>query len=245
MLIETENLTKSFGTKPALADVSMTIDEGQIVAVLGPNGAGKTTLLRCLAGISQANSGEIRYDSEVFTRDRIDLRRRYHFVPDFPFVYAEATVLRHIGMILRAYEADEGPVEERVLELLEEFEILPLIDSPIGRLSRGQTYKAALVALMSVNPDIWILDEPFASGMDPHGIASFRRHAREAARRGHTVIYSTQLLELAETFSDRVCIISEGKVHAFDEMSHLRGTSGASEGHILEELFERLREVPE
>ena len=98
---------------------------------------------------------------------------------------------------------------------------------------------------MSVNPDIWILDEPFASGMDPHGIASFRRHAREAARRGHTVIYSTQLLELAETFSDRVCIISEGKVHAFDEMNHLRGTSGASEGHILEELFERLREVPE
>ena len=245
MLIETENLTKSFGKKPALDQVTLTIDPGQIVAVLGPNAACKTTLLRCLAGISQATSGEIRYDSEVFTRDRIDLRRRYHFVPDFPFVYAESTVLRHIGMILRAYEADEGPVEERVLELLEEFEILPLIDSAIGRLSRGQTYKAALVALMAVNPDVWILDEPFASGMDPHGIASFRRRAREAVKKGHTIIYSTQLLELAETFSDRVCIISEGKVHAFDEMNHLRGTSGASDGHILEDLFERLREVPE
>ena len=245
MKIQTENLTKHFGRKKALDNVSLTIDPGQVVAVLGPNGAGKTTLLRCLAAISQANSGRILYDDEVFTRDRIDLRRRYHFVPDFPFVYPDTSVLRHIGMILRAYEADEDRIEERVLELLEDFEILTLIDSPIGKLSRGQTYKAAMVALMAVDPDVWILDEPFASGMDPHGIVSFRRRARDAIRRGRTVIYSTQLLELAETFSDRVCIISEGQVHAFDEMLHLRETSGASEGHILEELFDRLREVPE
>ena len=245
MLIQTDQLTKSFGRKKALDQVSLTIDPGQVVAVLGPNGAGKTTLLRCLAGISQANSGRILYDNEIFHRDRIDLRKRYHFVPDFPFVYPDATVLRHIGMILRAYEADDGPIEEHVLELLEDFEILTLVDSPLGKLSRGQTYKAAMVALMSVDPDVWILDEPFASGMDPHGIASFRRRARDAARRGRTVIYSTQLLELAETFSDRVCIIAEGRVHAFDQMSHLRGTSGASEGFILQELFDRLREVPE
>lgn len=178
MKIQTENLTKHFGRKKALDNVSLTIDPGQVVAVLGPNGAGKTTLLRCLAAISQANSGRILYDDEVFTRDRIDLRRRYHFVPDFPFVYPDTSVLRHIGMILRAYEADEDRIEERVLELLEDFEILTLIDSPIGKLSRGQTYKAAMVALMAVDPDVWILDEPFASGMDPHGIVSFRRRAR-------------------------------------------------------------------
>ena len=245
MLIQTEALTKQYGRKKALDGISLTIDPGQIVAVLGPNGAGKTTLMRCLAGINQANSGRILFDGEVFTRDRIDLRQRYHFVPDFPFFYQSATVLQHIGMILRAYNAEAAGVEELVVELLEDFEVLTLIDSQLAKLSRGQAYKTALVALMAADPEVWMLDEPFASGMDPHGIATFRRRARDAARRGRTVLYSTQLLELAESFSDRVCIVAEGRVHAFDPMSHLRQTSTAGEGRILEELFERLREVPE
>lgn len=242
MRIQTENLTKRFGRKPALDDVSLTIDPGQIVSILGPNGAGKTTLLRCLAGISQAGSGRLLMDEEVFSRDRLDLRRRFHFVPDFPFVYADSTVLKHIGMVVRSYEADVGPIEEKIIDLLDEFESLVLIDSPLGKLSRGQLYKVALISLMTVDPEVWILDEPFASGMDPHGIAAFRRRARDAAQRGRTVIYSTQLLELAESFSDRVCIMSEGRVHAFDEMSHLRNTSSAGEGFVLEHLFDRLRE---
>jgi len=245
MLIQTEHLTKQYGRKLALNDICITIDPGQIVALLGPNGAGKTTLLRCLAGISQANSGRLLFDSETFSRDRLDLRARYHFVPDFPFFYSDATVLQHIGMILKAYSANEPGVEELVIELLEDFELLTLVESSLAKLSRGQIYKTALVALMAVDPDVWILDEPFASGMDPHGIASFRRRARDAAKRGRTVIYSTQLLELAESFSDRVCIIAEGRVQAFDSMNHLRQTSTAADGRILEELFERLREVPE
>ncbi|MDA1164908.1 MAG: ABC transporter ATP-binding protein [Planctomycetota bacterium] len=245
MLIEIENLTKTFGSRAALNNVSLTIDPGQIVTMLGPNGAGKTTLLRCLAGISQAVRGRLLYDGEVFRRDRIDLRKRFHFVPDFPFFYFDATVLQHIGMIVRAYLPEDSPIEEKVVELLEEFEVLPLIDSQVSKLSRGQAYKVALTALMAVDPEVWILDEPFASGMDPHGIAAFRRRAREASHRGRTIIYSTQLLELAEAFSDRVCIIADGQVHAFDEMAHLRSTTSAADGFILEELFERLRETPE
>lgn len=245
MLIQTVGLTKQYGRKRALDEVTLTIDPGQIVAVLGPNGAGKTTLLRCLTGVNQANSGSVLFDNEVFSRDRLDQRMKFHFVPDFPFVVPEWSVLQHIGMVMRAYGADGSGVEERVISLMEDFEILPLIDSAIGKISRGQTYKAALVALMATDPEVWILDEPFASGMDPHGIAAFRRHTRDAARRGRTVLYSTQLLELAETFSDRVCIIAEGRVHAFAPMSHLRNESGAAEGQVLEELFEHLREVPE
>lgn len=245
MLIEIEHLTKKFGNRAALDNVSMTIDPGQIVAMLGPNGAGKTTLLRCLAGVSQSAQGRLLYDGEVFRRDRIDLRKRFHFVPDFPFVAPDSTVLKHLSVILRAYLPEEARIEDKVIDLLDEFEILPLVDSLVSRLSRGQTYKVALTALMAVDPEVWILDEPFASGMDPHGIAAFRRRAREAIRRGRTVIYSTQLLELAEAFSDRVCIIAEGKVHAFDEMRHLRTTTSAADGFILEELFDRLREAPE
>ena len=130
MLIQTEHLIKLYGRKRALDDVSLTIDAGQVVALLGPNGAGKTTLLRCLAGINQANSGKLLFDGETFSRDRVDLRARYHFVPDFPFFFAEATVLQHIGMVLKAYSADQPGVEERVIELLEDFELLTL---KIGR----------------------------------------------------------------------------------------------------------------
>ena len=148
MLIQTEHLIKLYGRKRALDDVSLTIDAGQVVALLGPNGAGKTTLLRCLAGINQANSGKLLFDGETFSRDRVDLRARYHFVPDFPFFFAEATVLQHIGMVLKAYSADQPGVEERVIELLEDFDLLPLIKSSVGRLSRGQQYKVALIAMM-------------------------------------------------------------------------------------------------
>ena len=242
MEIAIQGLTRTYGALRALDNVDLYIAPGQIVAFLGPNGAGKTTLLRCLSGISAADSGRILFDGEVFRRDRIDLRRRFGFIPDFPFVYNEMKVLQHIGMVLRLYEAIDERTEERVLELLEMFDILPLIDSQLGKLSRGQTYKVALATMIAVDPELWLLDEPFASGMDPRGITAFRRLARDAAARGRTVIYSTQLLDLAEMFSDRVCIIYQGKVHAFDTVVQLQAERAATSGSVLEEIFDQLHE---
>src|SRR6059058_5507833 len=90
----------------------------------------------------------------------------------------KTTVLRHIGMVLRVYEADKTGVEQRVLQLLKDFDLFTVAENPLNTLSRGQIYKAAMVALIAVNPEIWLLDEPFASGMDPHGINMFKRYAR-------------------------------------------------------------------
>ena len=245
MHIALEHVTRAYGKLRALDEVSLRIEPGQIVSLLGPNGAGKTTLLRCLAGISVPDSGRILYDGEHFRRDRIDLRRRFLFIPDFPFVYPEMTLLGHLGMVLRLYEADDPEAEERVLRLLEDFDILPLIDSKLGKLSRGQTYKAALTALGAVDPDLWILDEPFASGMDPRGITAFRRLARDAAARGRTVIYSTQLLDLAEAFSDRVCIIYQGRVHAYGTVGELEALRAHAGRGVLEDIFDQLHETAE
>ena len=173
--------------------------------------------------------------------DRMDLRGRFSFLPDFPFVFEDWTLLKHIGMVLRLYQADQPGIEEKIIELLTELEMLPLADCPFNKLSRGQRYKGALVALFAADPEVWMVDEPFASGMDPHGISAFKKRTKEAVSRGRTVIYSTQILDAAERFSDRVCIVYRGSVVAFDSVANLRDPSVASES-VLEGMFDLLRE---
>src|SRR5437868_8727517 len=115
MQVTLEHLSKAYGTVPVLKEISLDIHPGQIVALLGTNGAGKTTLLRCLGGAAQPDHGRILYDGEEFHRGRLDLRRRFAFLPDTTFVHPQMTPLRHIGIVLRLYEADRPGVEERVL----------------------------------------------------------------------------------------------------------------------------------
>ncbi|HXJ55069.1 MAG TPA: ABC transporter ATP-binding protein [Verrucomicrobiae bacterium] len=243
MKIETRRLLKRYGPLRALDRVSLEIQPGQIVSLLGPNGAGKSTLLRCLAGLIGLDQGEVYYDDELFQRDRLDLRRRFCFVPDFPALFPFAGVLRNLSIFLRLFETPLDGMEERVVGLLRDFDLLAVAEMPMAMLSRGQIYKAALTALLAVDPEVWLLDEPFASGMDPHGINAFKRHARAAASRGRTVLYSTQLLDLAERFSDRVCLIHQGEVRAFDTLAQLRAQA-IDPDNVLESLFQQLREEP-
>ena len=241
MRIELRALVKSYRSVRALDHVSLQIEPGQILSLLGPNGAGKTTLLRCLAGIAAPDRGGVYLDEQEFRRDQMDLRRRMHLLPDFPFHFWEQSVLRNIAIVLRIFEADGAGVEDRVLELLRDFDLLPLALRPVGSLSRGQAYKAALVALVAADREVWLLDEPFSSGMDPHGIDAFKRHARAAANRGRTILYSTQLLDVAERFSDRVCVIHKGAIHAFDTLERLRERA-SDKSNVLAEMFRQLRE---
>jgi len=169
------------------------------------------------------------------------LRQRLHVLPDFPFLFWEQTVLRNLAIVLRLYEADGPGAESRVLELLRDFDLLPLALRPVQTLSRGQAYKVGLAALIATDRELWLLDEPFASGMDPHGIDAFKRHARAAAARGRTILYSTQLLDVAERFADRVCVIHQGEIHAFDTLARLREQAG-DKHNVLEEMFRQLRE---
>ena len=241
MKIELRALMKSYRSVRALDHVSLQIDPGQILSLLGPNGAGKTTLLRCLAGIAAPDRGGVYLDEREFRRDQLDLRRRMHLLPDFPFHFWEQSVVRNIAIVLRIFEADGSGVEDRVLELLRDFDLLPLALRPVSSLSRGQAYKAALVAMIAADREVWLLDEPFASGMDPHGIDAFKRHARAAADRGRTILYSTQLLDVAERFSDRVCVIHKGAIHAFDTLERLRERA-SDKSNVLAEMFRQLRE---
>jgi ABC-type multidrug transport system ATPase subunit len=242
MKIELRSVLKTYRLVRALDRVSMLIEPGQIVSLLGPNGAGKTTLLRCLSGIAAPDKGGVYLDEQEFRRDAMDLRKRMHLLPDFPFHFWEQTVARNVAITLRMFEADAPGVEDRVLELLRDFDLLPLVLRPVASLSRGQSYKAALVAMIAADREVWMLDEPFASGMDPHGIDAFKRHARDAAARGRTIIYTTQILDVAERFSDRVCVIHRGAIHAFDTLERLR-QGARDKDNVLAEMFRELRET--
>ncbi len=242
MKIEFRGVTKSYKSVRALDHLSLEIEPGQIVGLLGPNGAGKTTFIRCISGIAAPDKGAVYMDGQEFRRDRMDLRQRMYLLPDFPFHFFDQTVLRNIAITLRLYNADGEGAENRVLQLLKEFDMLPLALRPVHSLSRGQSYKAALVAMIAIDCDLWLLDEPFASGMDPLGIAAFKRHARAAADRGRTIIYSTQLLDVAERFADRVCVIHRGAIHAFDSLERLRDRA-TDKSNVLAELFQQLQEA--
>ncbi len=238
MIIRLDEVSKYFGSFCALENFTLTVEPGQIVAVLGSNGAGKTTLLCALSGIVAPTQGSIFYDDQLFHRGRIDLRRRILFLPDHPALFARTSLLRHISMCVRLYDIPM-PAEDRVVEILHRLDLLPVAAAPASTLSRGQLYKGALAALLLIDPELWILDEPLASGMDPGGIAYFKQQAREAAKRGRIVVYTTQLLEIAEKFSDRVCIIDHGRLQLFSRLAELGETSASQS---LEQIFLRLRE---
>ena len=159
MRIHLEGLTKKYGSLRALEAITAQIDPGQVVALLGPNGAGKTTLLRCMAGVISPSAGRVVYDDLEFNRGMMDLRKRMFFLPDVPFVFEEWSILRHLGMALRLYETPLEGIEEKVIELLNEFELLPLAERPFRLLSRGQRYKAGLAALIAADPELWLVDD--------------------------------------------------------------------------------------
>ncbi len=214
MKVELAGVSKIYGSKRALDHVRIELPPGRIVAVVGLNGAGKSTLLHCLAGLLSLSEGEVFYDDAPFTRDSVDQRKRFGFLPDFPIFFQTMTPLEHIGMALRLYEKDGPGADDRVLELLRGFDLMPMANTPIPALSRGQAYKVALTALIAAQPELWLLDEPMASGMDALGLREFRERARAAADAGATVMYTTQILAVAEQFSDEVIVLHQGRLHA-------------------------------
>jgi len=236
MKVTLAGVSKKYGRKRALDQIRQDIAPGSVIAVLGLNGAGKSTLLHCLAGILSLSEGEIYFDDEVFRRDRVDLRRRFAFLPDFPILFGHMNALKHIGMVLRLYGKDEAGVEERVLGLLRGFDLLPVAEKSLATLSRGQIYKVALAAVIAAAPELWLLDEPMASGMDALGLREFRTRAQAAAAEGATIIYTTQILSVAEQFSDEVVVLHEGRVHARGPAASLHASGE------LEELLSSLHE---
>ncbi|MGB8356356.1 MAG: ABC transporter ATP-binding protein [Chthoniobacteraceae bacterium] len=240
MEIQLANVTKVFGRKRALSHLHLDFGPGQIVAILGVNGAGKSTLLQIMAGLLVPTSGSVYYDDVLLQRRKIDLRKRFHLLPDFPFFFAGATVISHIAMMLELYGRDTPETRVRVTGLLERLDLLPMITSPLGTLSRGQMYKAALAGMIAVQPELWMLDEPFASGMDPRGLKVFREEAIRAAAGGATVLFSSQIIAAVEQVATHVLVLHEAEVKAFAPIDQLKREMAGNAG--LDAIFSNLTE---
>ncbi len=211
MHVELQNVSKTFGRTRALREFDLNIPPSSIVALLGENGAGKSTLLRVLAGLCAPDSGVIRYDGHIFSRENMPLRRRLYFTTDMPLLFPDQSVARNIATFAALYQKPTVGREEFLSHWLEETGAAALMKRTVARLSRGQIWKAGLGCVAAVEPELWLVDEPFASGMDALGMGAFRRLAKHLAAQGGTVIYTTQMVEMAADFSDHVCVIREGK----------------------------------
>ena len=210
MHIEVENVSKSFGHTRALRNIDLNVPPASIVAFLGENGAGKSTLLRILAGVSVPDEGVVRLDGRVMDREDLAMRKRMHFTPDMPVLFPDETVARNISTMAALYGRGIDGRDAYLAHWLEETGAAALMRRPAGMLSRGQLWKAGLACVAVIEPEVWLVDEPFASGMDALGMGAFRRLVRHLVDQGGTVLYTTQMVELAAEFSDHVCVIRDG-----------------------------------
>jgi len=212
-LVTLETATKSFGKNKVLQDIDLTISEGELVAVLGENGAGKTTLLRIMAGLLGLDRGTLKIAGEELDRFSEKQREQYFFLPDFPVLFDEISVLDNVAIWLSLYgRADHGH-EDAVMQQLEKFHIAKKANQSPATLSRGQRYKVALTCYESVEARLGLFDEPFASGMDAPGLGEMQSLIRNAVGKKRTVIYTTQLVRYAVNFADRILVVDQAQIY--------------------------------
>ncbi len=222
MHIAVQGVSKTFGHIKALKDFDLNIPPSSVIALVGENGAGKSTLLRILAGICVPDEGMVSYNSVIFDRENMDLRKRLHFIPDMPLLFQDQSVARNIATFAALYGKDMDGRDEEYGAWLADTGCAPLMKRQAGVLSRGQMWKVGLACVAAIEPELWLADEPFASGMDEIGMAAYRRLARHLVGKGSTVVYTTQMVAMAVNFSDHVCVIRDGKTALLADSNRLR-----------------------
>ena len=227
-MIEVEALSRQYGSRLAVNEVSFRVEPGEIVGFLGPNGAGKTTTLRMLTGYLAPTSGDIRIDGIDAVTDSIRARERLGYMPEGVPLYREMRVfeyLRHRGALKRVPNLTEAV--DRALELAGVEDVRTRIE---GQLSKGYRQRVGLAEALIADPPILILDEP-TSGLDPNQVRQFRELVRSFGGE-KTVLLSTHILSEVEAVCDRVIIIREG-----EKVADLRPGDGEIS---LEEVFAEL-----
>lgn len=206
-MIEVEALSKQYGNRLAVNDVSFRVETGEIVGFLGPNGAGKTTTLRMLTGYLAPTAGRIRIDGIDAVGNSIEARKRLGYLPEGVPLYHEMRVheyLRHRGALKGVPHLAEAV--DRSLALAG---VADARNRIIGQLSKGYRQRVGLAEALIADPPILILDEP-TSGLDPNQVRQFRELVR-SFRGKKTVLLSTHILPEVEAVCDRVLIIREGE----------------------------------
>ncbi len=234
-LIEARNLTKRYGDKVAVDNISFEVYGGEVFGFLGPNGAGKTTTIKMIVGLLQPTSGTVRVAGyDVQTQPRL-AKASSGYVPDTPNLYAKLTgreLLRFVGDL---YDLDRAQAARRMEELLRMFELSSAADDTVDSYSHGMQQKTSLAAALMHDPKVLVLDEPTV-GLDPKSARLIKDILRQLADRGAAIMLSTHILEIAERMCDRIGIINKGQLIAVGTMEELRRLDKTGEAS-LEDIF--------
>jgi ABC-2 type transport system ATP-binding protein len=234
-LIETQALSKRYGDKLAVNNVSLEVQAGEVFGFLGPNGAGKTTTIKMIVGLLQPTSGTIRVAGYDVQTQPLLAKASSGYVPDTPNLYAKLTgreLLRFVGDL---YSLDPQRLAQRTEELLRVLDLNEAADQTIDSYSHGMQQKTSLAAALMHDPKVLVLDEPTV-GLDPKSARLIKDILRQMAERGTAVFLSTHILEIAERMCDRIGIIDKGALVAVGSMNELRSLGKAGETS-LEDIF--------
>ncbi len=221
-MIEIKNVTKKYGNKIALDDVSFTVNDGDIFAFIGHNGAGKTTLIKSIVGIHDFDDGDILIDGISIKDNPIECKKIMAFVPDNPETYEHMRAIDFINFICDMYDIDTKTREENIKKYSKIFDMEDKLGDTIDSYSHGMKQKIVLISALAHNPKILIMDEPFV-GLDPKAVFDIKEILNEMVKEGKIVFYSTHILDVAEKLCSRVAIIKNGKLIKSGSMKEIKG----------------------
>ena len=232
-MIEIKNVTKKYGEKKAVDNVSFTVNDGDIFAFIGHNGAGKTTLIKSIVGIHDFDEGDILIDGMSIKDKPVECKKLMAYVPDNPETYEHMKAIDYINFICDMYETPTEIREKNIKKYAQLFEIDDKLNDTIDSYSHGMKQKIVLISALSHDPKILIMDEPFV-GLDPKAVFDIKEVLNEMTKEGKIVFYSTHILDVAEKLCSRVAIIKQGKLVKSGSMKEIKGDKS------LEKVFMEL-----
>lgn len=234
-MLKIEHLTKTYGEKKAVDDVSLHIQPGEIYGFIGHNGAGKTTTLKSVVGILQFDEGEIEIDGKSIQTNPLECKREIAYIPDNPDLYDFMTGIQYLNFIADIFGVSAADRQARIQEYAGIFELTADLASPIAAYSHGMKQKLAIISAWLHHPKLIIMDEPFV-GLDPKAAHQLKEMMREICNEGGAIFFSTHVLEVAEKLCDKVAIIKGGKLIRSGRMDEVKGDDS------LEDVFLELEE---
>ncbi len=229
-MLRIENLTKRYGEKTAVNNLSLHIAPGEIYGFIGHNGAGKTSTLKCIVGIQDFDEGEIYINSKSIKNQPIECKKLFAYIPDNPDIYDFMTGIQYLNFVADIFEVSQQKRSELIKKYADMFEISDSLNDAINSYSHGMKQKLVIISALIHSPKLIIMDEPFV-GLDPKASHILKGIMRQICDDGGAIFFSTHVLEVAEKLCDRVAIIKNGNLVVSGTIDEVKGDGS------LEEVF--------
>ena len=223
-MLKISNLTKIYGEKKAVDNLSLHIKAGEMYAFIGHNGAGKTTTIKSVCGLLNFDNGEILIDGISIKENPIECKRKIAYIPDNPDLYEFMSGIKYLNFIADIYGVSKNEREEKIKKYSDMFGLTSDLAQPISAYSHGMKQKLALISALIHSPKLLVMDEPFV-GLDPKASFLLKEEMKEICKNGGAIFFSTHVLDVAEKICDKIAIIKDGKLIVSGDMENVKGNT--------------------